>query len=161
MITSLKNKIRPFYRKCKMFFLIKFYSLKNVHKTIYISGKSTISKDLKAGPYVFIAGGCVIYPKVTIGDYTLLAPNVKILGGDHEINKVGLPIIFSGRSVLEETNIGKDVWIGCKATILRGVTIGEHSVIAAHSVVNKDVPSGVIVAGAPARVVKNIVRKYE
>jgi len=155
MITSLKNKIRPFYRKCKMFFLIKFYSLKNVHKTIYISGKSTISKDLKAGPYVFIAGGCVIYPKVTIGDYTLLAPNVKILGGDHEINKVGLPIIFSGRSVLEETNIGKDVWIGANCIVKAGITIGNGSIVAAGSVVTKDIESYSINGGVPSKKIKD------
>lgn len=155
MIALLKNKIRPLYRKCKMFYLLKKYKLKNVHKTIYISGKSKIASDLNAGPYVFIAGGCVIYPKVTIGDYTLLAPNVKILGGDHEINKVGMPIIFSGRSVLKETNIGKDVWISTNCIVMAGVTIGNGAVVAAGSVVTKDIEPYSINAGVPSKKIKD------
>ena len=50
--------------------------------------------------------------------------------------------------------IGKDVWIGDKATILPGVTIGEGAVIAANSVVTKDVPAYSVVAGNPAKVIK-------
>ena len=50
--------------------------------------------------------------------------------------------------------IGNDVWIGCNATILRGVSIGDGAVIGANSLVNKDVPPYAIVAGCPARIVK-------
>lgn len=154
LVTIFKNKIRPIYRGCKMVFLRKKYNLKNVHKTFYLSGKSKISRDLEAGPYVFIASGCVIYPKVKIGDYTLLAPNVKIIGGDHEINTVGTPIIFSGRSVLNETNIGKDVWIGTNCIIMTGVTIGNGAIVAAGSVVTKNVEPYSINAGVPSKKIK-------
>lgn len=154
MVILIKNKIRPIYRKCKMFYLRKRYRLKKVHKTFYMSGKSSIARDLEAGPYVFVAAGCVIYPKVKIGDYTLLAPNVKILGGDHEINTVGRPIIFSGRSTLEETNIGKDVWIGTECIVMAGVTIGNGAIIAAGSVVTKDVEPYSINAGIPSKKIK-------
>lgn len=154
MLATLKSKIRPLYRKWKMFYLRKRLGLKNVHETFYMSGRSNIASDLQAGPYVFVAGGCVIYPKVKIGDYTLLAPNVKILGGDHEINKVGTPIIFSGRSVLQETNIGKDVWIGTNCIVMAGVTIGNGAIIAAGSVVTKDIEPYSINAGIPAKKIK-------
>ncbi len=50
--------------------------------------------------------------------------------------------------------IGNDVWIGCNATVLRGVTIGDGAVIGANSLVNKDVPPYAIVAGSPAKIVK-------
>jgi acetyltransferase-like isoleucine patch superfamily enzyme len=52
--------------------------------------------------------------------------------------------------------IGKDVWVGANATILPGVSIGEFSIIAAGSVVTKDVPSGVLVAGNPAIIKKKL-----
>lgn len=53
--------------------------------------------------------------------------------------------------------IGKDVWIGANATILPGVTIGDFSIVAAGSIVTKDVPSGVLVAGNPATIKKRLV----
>lgn len=52
--------------------------------------------------------------------------------------------------------IGDDVWIGANATILPGVTVGNYSVIAAGAVVNRDVPSGVLVGGVPARIIKRL-----
>lgn len=58
--------------------------------------------------------------------------------------------------VREEIVIGKDVWIGARAIILPGVHIGDYSVVAAGSVVTKDVPSGVLVAGAPAVIKKRL-----
>lgn len=155
MIKSIKTAIRPIYRKVKMFYLIKKHRLKNVHKTIYMTGRSKISRDLVAGAYVFIARGCVIYPKVTIGDYTMLAPNVKILGGDHEINNAGTPIIFSGRSILKETKIGKDVWIGTNSIIMTGVNIGDGAVIAAGSIVTKDIEAYSVNGGVPSHKIRD------
>ena len=52
--------------------------------------------------------------------------------------------------------IGDDVWVGANATILPGVTIGNFCIIAAGAVVNKDVPSGVLVGGVPAKIIKRL-----
>lgn len=52
--------------------------------------------------------------------------------------------------------IGDDVWVGANATILPGVTVGNYSVIAAGAVVNRDVPSGALVGGVPARIIKRL-----
>ena len=52
--------------------------------------------------------------------------------------------------------LGKNVWVGAHATILPGVTVGDNAVIAAGAVVTKDVPAGCVVAGVPARVIKQI-----
>lgn len=130
------------------------YGLKNVDRTFYMNSGCKVSSDLKAGAYVFVGFNCVIYPKVKIGDYTMLAPEVKILGGDHKYDEVGVPMIFSGRDVQLETEIGKDVWIGTRSLILRGVKIGDGAIIAAHSVVTKDVEPYTIVGGSPAKFIK-------
>lgn len=138
-----------------MFFIRKSFRFKNVHKTFYMNKGCQVSSDLIAGPYVFIGFNCVIYSKVIIGDYTMLAPEVKIIGGDHKFNKSGTPMIFSGRERQLETNIGKDVWIGTKSIIIRGVKIGNGAIVAAGSIVTKDVEAYTIVGGSPAKFIKN------
>lgn len=54
--------------------------------------------------------------------------------------------------------LGKNVWVGAHATVLKGVTVGDDAVIAAGAVVTKDVPAGAIVAGVPARVIRYVPR---
>lgn len=132
----------------------RWYGLKNVHKTFYLGGKGQISKDLVAGEYSFIGSKCVIYPLVEIGAYSMLAPEVKIIGGDHNYKTIGVPIIFSGRDLQKKTVIGKDVWIGYGTVIMRGVTIGDGSIVSANSVVVKDIPPYSIYGGNPAVFIK-------
>ena len=63
-----------------------------------------------------------------------------------------MPICFSNRGILPETNIGDDVWIGQGAMVMVGVSIGSGAIIAARSVVTHDVPPFAIVAGVPAQI---------
>lgn len=151
----MKRIIRKIYRSIRMFYVRKRFGLKNVDATFYMNKGCQVSSDLVAGSYVFIGQNCEIYSKVKIGDYSMLAPEVKIIGGDHKYNIVGCPIIFSGRDIQLETDIGKDVWIGTRSTILRGVRIGDGAIIAANSVVTKNVEPYTIVGGSPARLIKN------
>jgi acetyltransferase-like isoleucine patch superfamily enzyme len=138
-----------------MFVVRKAYRLKFIHHTVYIAGKSTISPDLRAGVYVFIGPGCIIYPKVAIGKYTLLANNVSIIGGDHKYNIPGRPIGCSGRDVVKPTAIGSDAWIGAYSIVMAGVTIGDGAIIAAGSVVTKNVEPFAIYGGVPAKKIKD------
>jgi acetyltransferase-like isoleucine patch superfamily enzyme len=119
-----------------------------------MGGKSTISRDLHAEEYVFIGAKCIIYSGVNIGKYSMLAPEVKIIGDDHNYNKADTPIIFSGRPAQKKTYIGRDVWIGFGAFITKGVKIGDGVIIAANSVVTKDVEAYTIVGGIPAKFIK-------
>lgn len=151
----MKQTIRKFYRSLRMFFVRKRFGLKDVDSTFYMNKGCQVSSDLVAGSYVFIGFNCVIYPKVKIGDYTMLAPEVQIIGGDHRHDIVGCPMIFSGRDKQLETIIGKDVWIGSRSIVLRGVKIGDGAIIAANSVVTKDVDKYSIVGGSPAKFIKN------
>lgn len=150
----MKNKYRGLFRILKMFFYRKMYGLKNVHNTFYMGGKANVSKDLKAEEYVYIGPNCTIYSGVEIGKYSMLAPEVKIIGEDHVFDVSGSPIIFSGRPQQNKTIIGRDVWIGNSSIIMKGLKIGNGAIIAANSVVTKDVEPYSIVGGVPAKFIK-------
>ncbi len=130
------------------------YNLKDVHSTFYLAGKCFISSDLKADKFAYIGPNCVIPPKVTIGKYTMLAPNVSILGGDHIFDNPSAPIIFSGRPEMPKTIIGEDAWIGANALLMAGITIGDGAIVAAGSVVTKNIPAYCIWGGNPAKFIK-------
>lgn len=142
------------FRKYKRLKIRYFYGLKFVHPTFNIGGSCNLSADLIAGEYSYIGAGSVIYPGVSIGKYSMLAPNVQIIGGDHRFDKVGVPIIFSGREELRKTFIGRDVWIGSNSIIMTGVKIGDGCIVAAGSVVTKNIKPFSIVGGVPAKFLK-------
>ncbi|WP_044252263.1 DapH/DapD/GlmU-related protein [Rhodopirellula sp. SWK7] len=115
---------------------------------------SGIAKDLRMGRYGYIGAGATIGPRVSIGHYTMLATQASVVGGDHNFDIIGVPIVFSGRPSLPETIIGNDVWVGHRSTILAGVEIGDGAIIAAGSVVTRSVQPCAIVAGVPAKFLK-------
>ncbi len=130
--------------------------LNSVHITTWIDRRQNyLSSDLKMGAYGLINRNCTIYPHVSIGNYVMLAPEVSIIGSDHRFDEVGTPIYFSGRQQISPTHIGHDVWIGQRSIIMSGITIGNGAIIAAGSVVTKDVPAYTIVGGVPAVKIKN------
>ncbi|WOD30043.1 DapH/DapD/GlmU-related protein [Alloalcanivorax xenomutans] len=134
--------------------LIK-YGLSKVHNTCYLAAGSKISKDFVMGECGFVNSGALIYPRVLVGRYVMFAKNVSIIGGDHAFRSVGVPIIFSGREEVADTHIGDDVWIGQNSIIMRGIKIGDASIVAAGSVVTKDVPAGQVWGGVPAKFIQN------
>jgi acetyltransferase-like isoleucine patch superfamily enzyme len=127
----------------------------NIHVTAYFGGRVSIAKDLRMGPHSYLGKSCSICPGVSIGAYTMLAPEVLIIGGDHIYDNPGVPIIFSGRPQMPTTTIGKDCWIGQRTIILAGVSIGDGAIVAAGSVVTKNVEPYTIVAGSPAKKIKD------
>lgn len=149
------NFIRKIGRTLKAAYYRHKYNLKSVDKTTYFGGTSHLSRDLVTEKNVYIGPSCSINPKVKIGAYTMLANNVRIMGGDHRYDIPGTPIIYSGRAELKTTSIGRDCWIGAYSIIMCGVKIGDGSIIAAGSVVTKDVEPYSIYGGVPARKIKN------
>ncbi|MDX1538546.1 acyltransferase [Arsukibacterium sp.] len=116
-------------------------------------------ETISLGSDVYIGPGAVFNASessIQIGSKVMFGPEVCIMGGDHNFSLVGecmfdvklkrpgddLPVV-----------ICNDTWIGCRAIILKGVTIGTGSIVAAGSVVTKSVPEYSIVAGVPAKVI--------
>ncbi len=130
------------------------HTIKHLHGVdarAYVHHRASIATDLIAGPYVFIGRGCQIPPGVQIGRYTMLAPRTAIVGSDHNSAVPGVPMQFSGRPPQRRTEIGSDAWIGYGSILMRGITVGDGSIIAAGSIVTKNVPAFEIWAGVPAR----------
>lgn len=93
-----------------------------------------------------------IRDRMVIGADTMIADFVSIRDHDHAFDDPGTPVREQGMRTAPVT-IGADVWLGSKATVLRGVTIGDRAVVGAGAVVTRDVPEGAVVVGVPARVV--------
>lgn len=149
------NFIRKIGRTLKAAYYRHKYKLKYVDKTTYFGGTSYISRDLVTEKNVYIGPRCHINPKVKIGAFTMLANDVRIMGGDHRYDIPGMPIMYSGRGELKPTTIGRDCWIGAYSIIMCGVNIGVGSIIAAGSIVTKDVEPYSIYGGVPAKKIKN------
>lgn len=93
---------------------------------------------------------------IYVGDNCMFGPNVVIATSGHPI----LPILRENHYVYNlPIKIGKNVWVGSGVQILPGVTIGDHSVIGAGSVVTKDIPANVVAYGSPCRVIREIGEK--
>lgn len=131
--------------------------LGNYHKTALIEApfRCDYGYNISIGKRFFANFDCVFLDvnPIKIGDHVLLGPGVHIYTVNHPL-EAGRRKTFEehGREVV----IGDNVWIGGKAIICPGVTIGENSVIGAGSVVVKDIPANVLAVGNPCRVVKGI-----
>jgi acetyltransferase-like isoleucine patch superfamily enzyme len=120
------------------------------HPNVSIINPGTISigDHTHVGEKVHIRGG----GKIEIGNWCQIANNVIIISGGHPIDG-GL---YYGRNIFSDIYIGDNVWIGSGAIILPGVQILNNSVVAAGAVVTSDIPSNVVVAGVPAKIIKTV-----
>jgi acetyltransferase-like isoleucine patch superfamily enzyme len=114
----------------------------------------SVGNDVYIGP-----GACLLAgdSAIEIGNKVMFGPNVTVVGGDHNISVIGR-YMFDVKEKLPGDDlpvyIQDDVWIGSGAIILKGVTIGTGSLVAAGALVKEDVPRFAIVAGVPAKVIK-------
>lgn len=118
------------------------------------------------GRHSFCGYDCEI-SATDIGHFCSIANQVVIGGGRHPVEWAGMsPVFYEGRDSVTKkfstferpepmrTSIGSDVWIGYRAIIMQGVTVGHGAVVGAGSVVTRDVPPYAIVAGSPARLIR-------
>ncbi|KEO73634.1 acyltransferase [Anditalea andensis] len=108
-----------------------------------------IGNNSNIGAYAYI--GCSGY--IDIGDNVMMSPRVSIYSENHNFEDIAFPMIEQGvtRSFVKIEN---DCWIASNSIILAGVTVGKGSIVAAGSVVTKDVPPFSIVGGNPAKIIK-------
>lgn len=121
---------------------------------IGVWGREPDQGRIKIGDYVLISPGCRLSAsdEIIIGDSVMIANGVYITDSDWH----GVYDRTRRAESITPVHIGDNVWLGDRCTVLKGVTIGNNSVVAASAVVTKDVPANVIVAGNPATVVKHI-----
>ena len=116
--------------------------------------KCTEGGHIEIGERAFFNNNCSITATkiVKIGSHCMFANNLVIVDHDHKCSSSGI----TGELISNEINIGNNVWCGANVTILKGVHIGDGSVIAAGAVVNRDVPAHTVVGGVPIKVLKEI-----
>ena len=121
--------------------------------TVFAPFYTNFGKHIQIGKNVFINHACSFLDMggITIEDDVLIGPKVNLITENHPIDPQKRKSLFC-----KPIFIKRNAWIGAASTILPGVTIGENAVVAAGSVVTKDVPSNTIVAGIPAKHLKNI-----
>lgn len=133
---------------------------KSVGENVWIEPdfRCEFGQNITIGDNVYINFGCVILDcgQVTIGSGTLIGPNVGLFSGNHTIDPVERA---AGGLIPKPINIGSRVWLCGNVSVVPGVSIGDDSVIGAGSVVTHDIPSGVVAAGDPCRVLRKITEK--
>jgi len=120
---------------------------------LYLGVRVSYPKNLFLGHHVSVGDNTFIRngAQVLIGDYTQIAAGVVITTGHHPVGG-----LYRHRSENRPIRIGTNVWIGTGAVILGGVSIGDHSIVAAGAVVTNDVQPQTLVGGIPARVIKPV-----
>lgn len=130
-------------------FFIRSYQKKKLEScggNVYISKNCVFSKNVSIGEDVFIGSNArfiSVHGKISIKNHIMFGPNVQIHGGNHLINKVGEYMIKNHDKKIGDDGeiiIEDDCWIGSNVIILKGVKIGEGSVVAAGSIVTKNIP---------------------
>lgn len=148
----------------KIFSRILMYFFKSLFKStgrnnIFSPFDSFSYHTISLGDDVFIGKGAKFssITSIVIGSKVMFGPNVTIMGGDHNTTVVG-QYMFDVKDKLKNNDlpviIENDVWIGANCIILKGVTIGQGSIIGAGSLVTKSIPPNSVALGHPAKVVR-------
>ncbi|WP_440895625.1 DapH/DapD/GlmU-related protein [Amphibacillus sp. Q70] len=126
--------------------------------SLFVPFTTDFGKNIKIGKNVFINSGCRFQDQgqITIGDGSLIGHNVVLATINHDYNPSK-----RGTMYLKPIELKEKTWIGSNSTILPGVTVGKNAVIAAGSVVTKDVAPNTIVGGNPATFIANLEDKIK
>ena len=110
---------------------------------------------VEIGAKTVLGQECTIsaYKRVRIGEQCVIADRAMFIDFDHGVVEVERPIRVQG-IYTRDVEVGSNVWIGYGACILRGVSVGDNSIVGTNSVVTKDVPANAVVAGIPARIIR-------
>lgn len=156
IIKNVKHFIRKLLGLLRLFRLKRQNFNLRVGKEFYCGRGCFISRknNVSIGNYFYMGNYCHLGANAQIGNDVLFASFVSLVGGDHKIDGINVPIRNSGRDTLKTIIIGDNVWIGHGAIILHGVNIDHGAVVAAGAVVTKDVEENAIVGGNPAKLIR-------
>jgi len=147
----------------QLFYKIRFFLVKRILKKcadgVIVKNKCYFGNGdrLEIGRNSQLGQNARLGGTIRIGDDVLMGPDVVIMATSHAFDKIDIPINQQGSTVEEPVIIGNDVWIGTRTIILPGVEIGNHSIIAAGSVVTKSCEPYSIIGGVPAKLIKKRV----
>lgn len=168
IVKTMLNNVIQFHRKKK---------IKSCGDNVRIAKKCNLQGNIELGNNVTIGQGAYFVStqaNIYIHDYVVFGPNVTIYTGDHPMNFIGKHIceitdtdkINRGGGYDEDVTIEAGCWIGTRAIILKGVTVGRGSVVGAGAVVTKDIPPYSVYVGVPqskiySRFSEDQVREHE
>jgi acetyltransferase-like isoleucine patch superfamily enzyme len=114
--------------------------------------------QLEIGEGTFVNLGCMLAAtdRISVGKHCMFANHCFVADADHRFDDPDLPVTWQGMKSEGPVTIGDNCWFGANCVVTSGVTIGERTVVGANSVVTRDLPAGVIAAGAPAKVLEEI-----
>jgi acetyltransferase-like isoleucine patch superfamily enzyme len=151
---------RPFFGNLSLPIYIWGRVIIRNRKSIFCGKNITIANNVMISPLALLIGdnvwigfNCVLMGKVEIGNNVMIGPNVTIAGANHGFADVNIPMRQQPLTV-KGIKIGNDIWIGANSVIVDGVNIGDGAVVAAGSIVTKDIEAYCIVGGNPARYIK-------
>jgi acetyltransferase-like isoleucine patch superfamily enzyme len=120
--------------------------------TVADEGRVTIGE----GTFLNLGTMIAAQQEVAIGSHVMFANHCFVSDSSHRYDDRSMPVTWQGFTSKGPTRIGDNCWFGVGCVVTTGVTIGERCVIGANSVVTRDLPPGVIAAGAPAKVIREI-----
>lgn len=130
------------FQRCGVNVIVKSRAYFGTGENIVIGDRSQLGKHLRAER------------DLTLGTDVVMGPDVVMMSSSHAFEDLDVPVNQQGALPRRPITIGNDVWIGTRVIIMPGVTIGDKAVIGAGSVVTRNVPTGAIVAGNPAKILR-------
>lgn len=128
--------------------------LRSCGKNVNIEQGATFSAKVSLGDHSGIGINARINGTCSIGKHVMMGTDVVVITRNHAFDRTDIPMMEQGFEEERPVVIGDDVWIGDRVIILPGVTVGDGSILAAGSVVTRDVPPYSVVAGVPAKVIR-------
>lgn len=130
------------------------YLLKECGQNVNLERHARFGRNVRLGNNSGIGANAMVSAGTSIGDNVMMGPDCTIYNQMHRFERIDIPMNQQGYGPVQPVEIGNDVWIGSRVTIMPGVKVGDGSVIGAGAVVTHDVPPYAVVGGVPAKIIR-------